>query len=149
MAIGLRSLIVILLVAALAEAQYQRTNDRLTVIYLLDQSLSIPEGRRAEMIRYVNASIARQRRGDKEDRAGVIVFGKDAEVEVPPVDFDIQLAPRIESLLDPDYTNLAGAMQRAMAMFPHDSAKRVVLVTDGNENIGDALEQARAMAERA
>ena len=99
------------------------------------------------MIRYANASIHAQRRDDKEDRAGVIVFGKNAEVEVPPVDFSIQLAPKIESLLDPDYTNLAGAMQRAMSLFPHDTAKRVVLVTDGNENIGNALEQARTMAD--
>ena len=26
-------------------------------------------------------------------------------------------------------------------MFPHDSAKRIVLVTDGNQNVGDALDQ--------
>ena len=77
----------------------------------------------------------------------MIVFGKNAEVEVPPVDFSIQLAPQIESLLDPNYTNLAGAMQRAMSLFPHDTAKRIVLVTDGNQNIGDALEEARAMAD--
>lgn len=147
MAIGLRSLVILLIVAALAEMQYQRTNDKLTVIYLLDQSLSIPAARRSEMIRYVNASIAEQRRAEKEDKVGVIVFGKDAEVEVPPVDFDIQLVPRVESLLDPDYTNLTGAMQRAMAMFPPDTAKRVVLVTDGNENVGRVLEQARAMAD--
>jgi uncharacterized membrane protein/Mg-chelatase subunit ChlD len=147
LAIGLRSAIVLLIVAALAEAQYQRTNDRLTVIYLLDQSLSIPEARRAEMIRYVNASIREQRRAEREDRAGVIVFGRDAEVEVPPVDFDIQLGSRVESLLDPDYTNLGLAMQRAMSLFPHDTAKRVVLVTDGNENLGNVLEQARAMAD--
>jgi uncharacterized membrane protein len=146
-AIGLRSVVIALIVAALAETQYQRVNDRVTVIYLLDQSLSIPEGRRTEMIRYANASIHAQRRDDKEDRAGVIVFGKNAEVEAPPVDFSIQLAPRIESLLDPDYTNLAGAVQRAMSLFPHDTAKRVVLVTDGNENIGNVLEEARAAAD--
>ena len=38
-------------------------------------------------------------------------------------------------------------MQRAMAMFPHDAAKRIVLVTDGNQNVGDALEEARAIAD--
>ncbi len=146
-AIVLRSLVMALLICALAEMQYQRVSDRLTVIYLLDQSQSIPESRRAAMIRYVNASIRDQRNAASEDRAGVIVFGKNAEVEVPPVDFDVQLMPRIESLLDPDFTNLAGAMQRAMAMFPHDAAKRVVIVTDGNENVGNALEQARAMAD--
>jgi uncharacterized membrane protein/Mg-chelatase subunit ChlD len=147
MALGLRTLVLALLVAAIAEMQYQRTSDRMTVIYLLDQSLSIPEARRAAMIRYANASIREQRNADKEDRAGVIVFGRNAEVEVPPVDFDIQLLTKVESLLNPDYTNLAGAMQRAMSLFPHDAAKRIVIVTDGNQNVGDALEQARAIAD--
>lgn len=146
-ALALRTIVLLLIVAALAEMQYQRTSDRLTVIYLLDQSLSIPEARRTAMISYVNASIRDQRKAEKDDKAGVIVFGRNAEVEVPPVDFNIQLGRRVESLLDRDFTNLAGAMQRAMAMFPHDSAKRIVLVTDGNQNVGDALQEARAVAE--
>ena len=54
LALAFRTLVMTLFVAALAEMQYQRTSDRLTVIYLLDQSLSIPEARRAAMIRYVN-----------------------------------------------------------------------------------------------
>jgi hypothetical protein len=116
------------------------------VIYLLDQSLSIPEARRFAMIDYVNASIREHRKDEKGDRAGVIVFGRNAEVEVPPVDFDIQL-PKVESLLDPEYTNLSNAMQRAMAMFPHDAAKRIVIVTDGNQNVGDGLEEARSLAD--
>jgi uncharacterized membrane protein/Mg-chelatase subunit ChlD len=146
-ALTLRTLVMLLVVAALAEMQYQRTSDRLTVIYLLDQSLSIPEDRRAAMISYVNTSIREQREAEKNDKAGVIVFGQNAEVEIPPVDFNIQLGRKVESLLDRDYTNLSGAMQRAMAMFPHDSAKRIVLVTDGNQNVGDALEEARAIAD--
>ncbi len=147
MALSLRTLVMLLLVAALAEMQYQRTSDRLTVIYLLDQSQSIPEARRAAMVNYVNASIREQRNADKDDKAGVIVFGRNAEVEIPPVDFNIQLGHKVESLLDRDFTNLSGAMQRAMAMFPHDSAKRIVLVTDGNQNVGDALQEARAVAD--
>src|SRR5262245_53337065 len=147
MALFLRSLVLICLVAALAEMQYQQKSDKLTVIYLLDQSLSIPEARRDAMIAYVNASIRGQRKAEKGDKAGVIVFGKNAEVEIPPVDFTIQLERRIESLLDREFTDLANAMQRAMSMFPHDAAKRIVLVTDGNQNVGDALAEARAVAD--
>lgn len=146
-ALALRTLVLLLIVAALAEMQYQRTNDRLTVIYLLDQSLSIPEARREAMISYVNASIRQQRKEAKGDEAGVIVFGRNAEVEVPPVNFNIQLGRKIESLLDREFTDIANAMQRAMSMFPHDAAKRIVLVTDGNQNIGDALTEARLAAD--
>ena len=44
MALLLRTLVVALLVMAAADLQIVRSNDHLTVIYLLDQSLSIPEG---------------------------------------------------------------------------------------------------------
>ena len=147
MALALRTLVMLLLVAALAEMQYQRTSDRLTVIYLLDQSLSIPEARRGGDDQLCQRFDSRSAEGGEGRRAGVIVFGKNAEVEVPPVDFSIQLGRKVESLLDREFTNLSGAMQRAMAMFPHDSAKRIVLVTDGNQNVGDALQEARAIAD--
>ena len=38
-------------------------------------------------------------------------------------------------------------MKLAEASFPHDAAKRIVIISDGNQNVGDALEQARALAE--
>lgn len=147
LALAFRTLVMLLIVAALAEMQFQRTSDKLTVIYLLDQSLSIPEARRDAMISYVNASVKDQRKSEKNDRAGVIVFGRNAEVEIPPVDFQVEVPHRIESLLDREFTDLAGAMQRAMSMFPHDAAKRIVLVTDGNQNVGDALAEARSVAD--
>ena len=124
-ALTLRSLVYTLLVLALAEAQHRRVSDRVTVLYLLDQSLSVPEAQRDAMKSFVNASIRRHRRDDKQDRAGVVVFGRDAEVELPPIDVTYEL-PRVESAIDRRATDLAGAMSRAMSLFPHDSAKRVV-----------------------
>ena len=35
-------------------------------------------------------------------------------------------------------------MKLAQATFPEDAAKRIVVVSDGNQNLGDAVEQARA-----
>ena len=144
-ALALRTIVYTLLVLALAEVQFVRTSDKVTVLYLLDQSLSIPETQRREMIRYVNESIRRQRDKDREDRAGVIVFGREASVEIPPIDEHLPVEMKIESLLDPEYTDLAGAMKTALALFPHDSSKRVVLLSDGNENLGDARQQAQAL----
>jgi uncharacterized membrane protein len=148
MALTLRTAVMLLLILALAEAQWVRSSDRLTVIYLLDQSLSIPEAQRESMIAYFNQSIQRHRNPDREDRVAVIPFGRDAAVEIPPLDDDVQMAPAIESPLDPEYTNLAGAMQMALALFPHDAAKRVVIVSDGNQNLGDGISQARLLIEK-
>jgi len=147
LALALRSLVFALLVLALADAQYQRRSDGLTVVYLLDQSLSIPAQQRQDMLQYVRASIDQHRNDARGDRFAVIVFGRDAEVEIPPVNVNEALQRNVESLLDPEYTDLATAVQRAKAIFPYDAAKRVVLVTDGNQNVGNAYREARAAAD--
>ena len=86
MALTLRSLVLLLVILALADVQYQRRSDDLTVVYLLDQSLSIPAAQRQEMLEYVRSSIEQHRDDARGDRFAVIVFGRDAEVEIPPVD---------------------------------------------------------------
>jgi Mg-chelatase subunit ChlD/uncharacterized membrane protein len=145
LAIALRSIVLVTVILALAGIQLVRTSDRLTVIYLLDQSLSIPAEQRRAMIEYVNAAIIKHRQRD-EDRVGVIVFGRDAAIEIPPFNDDVQLDPLMESLLDREYTNLAGALKLAHATFPEDAAKRIVLVSDGNQNWGNAIEQAQGVS---
>ena len=146
-ALVLRTLVLAAIVAALADVQWRRHSDRLTVVYLLDQSLSVPAELREEMLQYVGDSIAEHRRAERGDRFAVIVFGRDAAVEVPPVDSQAALTPRVESLLDPEHTNLEAAIQQAKAVFPQDAARRIVLVTDGNQNLGSAYLEARSAAE--
>ena len=142
----LRTLVLTALVVAAAEMPGgAETSDRLTVIYLLDQSFSIPAAKRRAMIDYVNAEV-KKHRAQASDRAGVIVFGREASIEIPPFDDEIHLGASIEGLLDPECTNLAAAMKLAQATFPEDSARRIVLVSDGNQNQGNALEQAQALA---
>ncbi len=145
-AITVRSLVLMLLVFALADIQYRKKNASMTVIYVLDQSMSIPADHRLLMKDFVNESVEEHLRSEKEDRVGVVVFGRDAEVETPPLEYFVGLNS-ISSLLDPQYTNLEGALQRARALFPEDTAKRIVVVTDGNENLGDALSEARSLAD--
>ena len=143
----LRSLVLTIIVLALADMQYQRRSDQLTVVYLLDQSLSIPVDQRQAMIDYVNDSIEEHFEADENrNRYAVIVFGRDASVEMPLVNAKIPLSSMVETILDPEYTDIATAIQRAQAMFPYDSAKRVVLVTDGNQNVADAQREARSAA---
>ena len=141
---ALRSLVLTIIVLALADMQYQRRSDQLTVIYLLDQSLSIPIQQRQAMVDYVNDSIDEHFEADDKNRYAVIVFGRDASVEMPLVNARIQLSSAVETVLDPEYTDIATAIQRAKAMFPYDSAKRIVLVTDGNQNIANAQREARS-----
>ena len=130
-----------LIVLALAEVQTVRTNDRLTTIFLLDVSQSVPSDWQRAMLDFVNRQVDIHKRNG--DLAGVIVFGKAARVEVPPTPYFSPMLG-IESVVDTEYTDLAAAIKLALATFPEDTARRIVLLSDGNENRGNALEQALA-----
>jgi len=132
-----------LMVIALAEPNWLTLMHRVTVLFLVDASDSIQPDELSHALDYVNAAVD-QRRADRGDRAGLIVFGRDASVEVPPLNHEWRL-PRIESRIDPRFTNLEAALKLARATFPHDSAKRVVIISDGNENIGRAEPLAAAL----
>ena len=83
--------------------------------------------------------------GAREDRAGIVVFGRDASIEIPPFDDDIPALRRLESLRGrSDATNLESALNLAQASMPEDTARRIVIVTDGNENLGQARKLARS-----
>lgn len=144
-ALLLRSLVLALLVFALAEASLERKTDQLTVLYLLDQSESIPVAKRSEMLRFVFDSVAKHRR--EKDKAGVVIFGANAQVESPPYQGQLPLIGELESDLElrKDATNLEAALKLAKASLPEDSAARLVIVSDGNENLGDSLSTARSL----
>jgi uncharacterized membrane protein/Mg-chelatase subunit ChlD len=144
----LQSAVVGLLVCALAEIQWQRKNDRVTVIYLLDQSESIPLTQRQAMLKFVSQEVEKHRDPVRRDRAGIIVFGRDSAIEIPPFDAAIPDIGKLESVFEvrTDATNLAAALKMAQAMFAEDTAKRVMIVSDGNENMGDAKTVANALA---
>ena len=149
LALALRSLVLLLIVLALAEIQLMRTSDKVTVIYLLDQSESLPLEQRQAMLEYVEQEVAQHRNRQREDQAGVIVFGRNANIQIPPFDDDIAALGGLESYVDlrTDATNLAAAIKLAQATFTEGSAKRIVVVTDGNENLGDARTVAAGLAE--
>src|SRR5206468_12509590 len=90
-----RTLVFTLLVLALAGIQLQKISDRMTVIYLLDQSESIPKLTREAMLTYVSSDIEKHRHAGSatnatEDKAGVIIFGREATIEYPPLADDIK-----------------------------------------------------------
>lgn len=139
LAITFRTIVLAMLIVALAEVQLKRTSEQMTVFYLLDQSESIPLSQRQAMLNYVVQEVRTHRQNDRKDQAGVIAFGRDATIEIPPFDADIPNANRIESDIGRvDATNLESALKLAQASFPEGSMKRIVVVTDGNENIGNA-----------
>lgn len=144
LALGLRSLVAVLLVLALADVQLVQITDRIATYFLLDQSASIAVEQRAAALDYVRAALD-HRRENAGDLAGVVVFGSEAQIESPLYAGEA-LQQRIESHVDSERTNLASALRLASATFPDGVGKRVVIVSDGNENTGNALHEAQSLA---
>ncbi len=143
LAILLRSTVITLVVMALADPQLVRRNDGLTTIVVFDTSRSIPGDLQLPVLDFINQSSDLKDRPD--DLFGVIAFGKNSKVERPPAQYT-EPVTGIESTIDTEHTDLGGAIKLALASFPQDTARRIVVVSDGNENRGDAYEQALAAA---
>ena len=135
--LGLRSLLLTLIVLALAGLQIHVPAPTLSVVFVLDKSDSISPTDQAAGEEYIRQSVHQMPAGDK---AAVVVFGKDALVErlaVPD-----QSLPGLTSVPVTTRTDIAGALQLALALFPEEGAKRIVLLSDGRENLNLALQQA-------
>jgi uncharacterized membrane protein len=147
-ALVLRSLVLSMVILALAGIQWIWVSDRQTVIFLLDQSDSIPLPKRQLMLRYAIESVKKHRRENRLDRAGLILFGREASIEIPPLDENLPPLSKPESNFGkPDATNLEGALKLAAATFLEDSAKRIVVLTDGNQTLGSAETAAKRLSE--
>lgn len=145
-ALTLRSLLWTVVVLAIAGIQWVWTSDRLTVMYLLDQSESIPVAKRQVMLDYAIQSVREHRNRERGDRTGIIVFGRNASIEIPPFDDDIPEIRELESLQgETDATNLESALNLAQASMPEDTSRRMVIITDGNENLGRATKVANRL----
>ncbi len=142
-AIGLRSALIIFLVLALAEVRLRHENETVTVLFLLDRSLSMPEDLDdwERIKKFINDSVLLRK--EQRDKAGLIVFGRRSRLELPPSNVKKLNFNEVASVIDANYTDIGAAIKLALASFPEGTAKRIVLISDGNENLGNAEEQAR------
>ena len=152
--IALRTVVLLTLIAMLAGPRTVREHDNMTVIGVLDLSGSVkrfaqlpdvPDMGRPSNVEYVRQWFrqATQSRAP-DDRFGLIVFDGEATVISVPVrgeyvddNLDVSIA---------DGTNIADAIRLALAIFPADTARRIILVSDGNQTTGDAEDAARQAA---
>src|SRR5450432_3870607 len=137
----IRLVIIVLLVLSISGLQTVQAADKLSVVFLIDSSDSIDSAARAQAETFVRDAMTKM---GPEDRAGVVVFGKNALVE-RPVSIVKDLGPISSKPIQLD-TNIAEAIRLGLAMFPSDSARRLVILSDGVETLGNAVEAARLAA---
>lgn len=138
----LRTIIVAALALGIAGMQLLLPARTLTTIFLLDRSDSISPAQQAQAEGYIAAALSAQRPGDQ---TGVVLFGQNALVERAPA--QLGTLGRLSSVPVGARTNLQDAIQLGLALFPADTQKRLVLLSDGGENLGrsgQAVQLARA-----
>lgn len=137
--LAFRTLMLVSLIFALARLELRKDARDISVFFVLDQSDSIPPSEKA---RAAEALKNLPKKSATKDTTGVIVFGEKPSIETSAaVKYDFE--GKILSAIGTDRTDIGAGLRLALAAFPPDSMKRIVLMTDGNENAGSALEAAR------
>src|SRR5205823_1180897 len=128
-----------LIIAALAGAAWSQPASHQAVVFVGDISASTGT-QRAFIEQWISSAI---RHKHPEDQVGIVAVGRNALVEqavTTQVDFS-----HFESTPDTNYTDLAAGLRLAAAMLPSNSLRHIVLLTDGQQNLGDALQEAQLL----
>ncbi|HMO64619.1 MAG TPA: VWA domain-containing protein, partial [Verrucomicrobiota bacterium] len=132
--LGLRLAGLLALLLALAGLRGLLPFDGVNVMFVLDGSDSVAREEQAAA-RALVARLIRDKPPD--DRAGLIVFGREAVIEASAGTAPDIMRP--SAVIHPGATDLAAGFRLALAALPALGDNRVVLLSDGNPTRGDAL----------
>ncbi|MCE2473249.1 MAG: VWA domain-containing protein [Anaerolineae bacterium] len=137
----LRTVIIILLVLALAGLQNVQAVDRLAVVFLVDASDSMGSDAEDRQLEFIRGAIADKQ---PDDEWAALLFGDNA---VPETDFSqVGEIENFSSIPLTTGTDIANAIQTALSMFPADASRRIVVLSDGQATQGDAIARAQRAA---
>lgn len=140
-----RGLLLLSLALALAGVRALLPSKRLSVLFLVDSSASITQAGREQARSFVSQSLGKK---GKDDLSSVVGFARTAELWNPAVQGRQSTGawPEITDKQEKSATDFARALEYAAAVLPVDGARRVVLLTDGNDTSDRALAATRQLA---
>jgi len=129
-----RTAVIVFLVLALMQPVWNRAGTWISVVYALDISSSIDPSFIDTAIGWIDGSV----RQENPAHAGFVAFAGSAQSVSSPEDIrgvEVTGSRSIEQ----SATNLEAAVSQALRRFDPRYLKRLVLITDGNENAGDMM----------
>lgn len=138
---SVRALIFLLLILALADVQLTFPERGKTVVFVADLSASLNKDKE------VRDYIARAVEGKSpDDRYAVIAVGREAMVDQMFTTREDGSA--LSSVVTKHQTDLAAGLRLASGLIPEGSKGRVVLISDGEQTRGDAVQEAKLLRKR-
>ncbi len=121
------------LILLLAQPRAVRRSDQLSIVYALDLSDSMGAHVSDQALKFITDTASQK---PEKDEAGLVVFGREAAVELPPrTNFPLEA---LRSQVAHDATNIEKGLSLAAAMLPDGNPGRVVLISDGDQTDGNA-----------
>ena len=142
----LRTLTWLAVILALSEPLLAREANATTTIFVVDRSTSVTTNGDMSGANWLSSALKSANSGDD---AAIISFGGSAALTVPvrgagsiPGDWTDSVDA---STIDPDYSNMESALALARTL-PVGGNRRIVLISDGAQNIGSVQTQAAQAA---
>lgn len=137
----IRLLIFVSLIFALARPYLLFPINGETIVFVIDKSASMKEDTR--VIEFLEEAIKNK---DEEDKYSIVAVGAEALIEQPLTNKN-----ELSSLgvtVNPHGTNLADGIRLASSMIPSNTKGRIILISDGIETDGKALDEVSYAKER-
>ncbi|MEH7388768.1 VWA domain-containing protein [Bacillus sp. JJ1503] len=140
---SIRLTIFALLIFALTVPQILLPAKGETVVFLADRSASVSQSDH-QLLEWIEKSVMDKQ---QDDSFAVVTFGENVSLEQ---NTGIRKNPvqQFNSEIDDGETNIEAGMQFAASLIPPNSSGRIVLLSDGNETIGNSEEAANLLKNR-
>jgi len=138
-ALAIRLILLTAVVLGLCSPTIALSQGRQAMVFVADLSNSNAANRSA-MQSNINAAVSRR---PADAVAGVVAVGSDAAVDQPSS--ALSSFDGFQTSVNADSTNLEKGLESAAATLPDGYRRRVVVMTDGQQNVGDALTAARLL----
>lgn len=140
--LALRGVALILLTLVAAGFQIANRSPGIDVVFVVDVSDSLGPESADQTEAFVRRALSEQR---EEDRAAIVLVGDGAAVE-RGLQSGLREISR-ESVISSSESSLAEGIIRAISLFEDDREQRIVLLSDGQQTRGDAVNAARIAAD--
>jgi len=135
-----RAVTMTLIILSMCSIHVIQTPNEVTTLFLADVSNSTLDSR-DKVETFIRDALSYK---SEKDVVGIIGFGNQAVVEVQPS--KTVLFDQFESQVDGEFTNIQNGLIMANALFPSNTKRRIVVMTDGYENMGDVRKQLGAIS---